>query len=68
MAKNANEIEMLKKMCKELENKTIEDEQKISELHVDINNLSMNQKLHHRQAEDNHEDCKLHFLYSFCAH
>ena len=52
---------MLKKICKELEQKTIEDEKMISELNINVTNLSMNEKLHYREACENHEERKLHF-------
>ena len=62
VAKNAEDIALLKKMCHELEQKTIEDEKLISELNINVTNLSMNEKLHYREACDNYEDRKLHFL------
>ena len=63
VADNAKEIDLLKKMVKELEQKTIEDEKMISELNVNVTNLTMNEKLHYREAQDNHEERKLHFCY-----
>ena len=63
VADNAKEIDLLKKMVKELEQKTIEDEKMISELNVNVTNLTMNEKLHYREAQDNHEERKLHFYF-----
>ena len=42
IAKNRADIDLLNKIAKELEMKTIEDEKAISELNINITNMSMN--------------------------
>lgn len=41
--------------------KTVEHENTLSELNINVTNLSMNEKLHHREAQDNFESRKLQF-------
>ena len=61
VAKNSDEIEKLKKICKELEQKTINNDNKISDMNVEMENLNMNIKLSMRELSDNLEDRKLQF-------
>ena len=61
--RNADDIAQLKKICKDLENMNIEEEKKISENHVTIENLTMNLSLHQRTITGLVEDRK--FLYSY---
>lgn len=61
VANNADEIEKLKKICKELEQKTINNDNKISDMNVELENLNMNIKLSIRELNDSFEDRKLHF-------
>ena len=57
--KNAEEIERLKKICKDLEAKSTEDERKVSDLNVNIENLTMNVSLNNRTVQGLLEDRKL---------
>lgn len=59
--KNAEEIERLKKICKDLESKSTEDERKVSDMNVNIENLTMNVSLNNRTVQGLLEDRKLHF-------
>jgi hypothetical protein len=52
---------MLKKICKELEQKTINNDNKISDMNVEMENMNMNMKLSMREINDSMEDRKLHF-------
>ena len=58
MAKNAEEIALLKKITKELEQKSHHDEQRVSDLNVAIENLNMNVSMNNRNVANMLEDCK----------
>ena len=58
VAKNAEEIELLKRITKELENKSRDDEKKIGENYVNIENMQMNVSLQHRTITGLVEDRK----------
>ena len=58
VAENAEEIAKLKKMAKELEQKSINEESRVSEQGVTIENLHMNFSLFQRTTGDTLEDCK----------
>ncbi len=64
VAKNAADIAHLLKMAKELENKSTEDEMKVSENNVTIENLTMNVAMQNRTVVNMMEDRKcLHQSY-----
>jgi len=46
------------KMCKELENKSIDDEKRVSENHVNIENIQMNVSMQYRTTTNLIEDRK----------
>lgn len=48
IGKNADDIAMLKKICKELEQKSLQEEEKLSALHIEVENIQMNMSLNHR--------------------
>ena len=58
IGKNADEIAHLKKMIKELEEKSSEDETKVSGMNVSIENLNMNVSMQHRTVLGLVEDRK----------
>ena len=58
MAKNTADIELLKKICKELEQKSQIEETKVSDMNVNIENLIMNVSLQHRETSSMIEDRK----------
>ena len=58
VAKNAADIAHLMKMCKELENKSIDDEKRVSENNVNIENLQMNVSMQNRTSINLIEDRK----------
>ena len=63
VAKNAEEIALLKKIARELEQKSKHDEQRVSDMNVAIENLNMNVSLTNRNVANMLEDCK--FLSQF---
>ena len=58
VAKNTADIELLKKICKELEQKSQIEETKVSDMNVNIENLIMNVSLQHRETSSIIEDRK----------
>ena len=58
IGKNAEEIALLKKMIKELEEKSQEDETRVSNMNVNVENLNMNVSLQHRTVLGLVEDRK----------
>ena len=58
VAKNAADIAHLMRMAKELENKSTEDEMKVSENNVTIENLTMNVAMQNRTVVNMMEDRK----------
>ena len=58
MAANAKEIELLKKMVHELDVKSQEDEKRVSDMNVNIENLHMNVSFHNRTVQGQLEDRK----------
>ena len=58
MAKNAEEIALLKKISNELDVRGQEDEKKTSELNVTVENLNMNVSMQHRTVIGLVEDRK----------
>ena len=61
---NADEIARLKMIASELDSKSQEDEKKVSDLNVTVENLHMNVSLQHRTVIGLVEDRKL--LLSIC--
>ena len=59
VAKNAEEIANLKKMVQELNEKSQEDEKRVSDMNVTVENLNMNVSLQHRTVLGLVEDRKL---------
>ena len=58
VAKNADEIAMLKKISKELDDKSVADEKRTDDLNVRVENLHMNVTLQHRTVMGCVEDRK----------
>ena len=56
VAANKDEIEKLKKICKELEKWNLEEQEKIDNISLDHNNLAMNCSLNQRQNNDTFEE------------
>lgn len=68
VAKNADEIEKLKAMAKQLEDKTIEHDDKISGLGTDLENIGMNMSLMRREFDEKLDDRKLQTTYTSVIH
>ena len=62
MAKNKEEIDNLKRMVKELNEKSQVDEKRVSEMNVNVENLNMNVSMQHRTVIGLVEDRKLELL------
>ena len=58
MAKNTEDIELLKQMVKELEQKSNETEEQCSDLKATTESCNINIALNHRQVTEVHEDYK----------
>ena len=63
VAKNADDIAMLKKIAKELEVKNVADENRVDDMNVRVENLNMNVTLQHRTVMGCVEDRK----YAICC-
>ena len=58
VSKNAEDIALLKKMCAELDAKGQQEEKKVSDLNVNVENLHMNVSMQHRTVIGLVEDRK----------
>lgn len=58
VAKNADDIAHLKRMCEELNQKSQFDEKRVSDMNVNVENMHMNLSLNHRTVMGLVEDHK----------
>ena len=66
--KNEQDIEMLKKIVKDLDIKSTDDENRVRDLNVNVENLNMNVSLQHRTVLGLVEDRKSPIYYLFRFH
>ena len=58
VAKNTEDIALMKKMISELEKKSLIDEKRVNDLNVTVENVSMNLSIQHRTVINLIEDRK----------
>ena len=58
VAKNTEDIALMKKMISELEKKSLIDEKRVNDLNVTVENVSMNLSMQHRTVINLIEDRK----------
>ena len=68
VSKNADDIAQIQRMIKDLDSKSQDDENRVREMNVNVENLNMNVSLQHRTVIGLVEDRKLLLSISFRFH